>query len=235
MAIMLFFTVLMMLVLTSCKHEPTLLPKTENGNDNGNGNEQSTCDPDSAYFQTQVMPILVSNCAKSGCHNVQDHEEGIVLNNYNNIMATGDINLGNPGNSEIYEVLIDNDPDKRMPPPPASRLSTAQIDIIYDWIAQGAQNNTCNDICDTTNVTFSGTIFPLIQNSCIGCHSGTAAGGQIDLSNYQNISVVANNGKLLGSVNNDSGFSAMPKGGNKLPACRIDQIRIWIENGTLNN
>jgi len=239
----LFVMVLLMLMLSSCKHEPSILPvqvidstlTPGNGNGNGNNTGQSTCDPDSVYFQTQVLPILVSNCAMSNCHNAADHKEGIILDSYANVMATGDITPGRAGNSEIYEVLIESDPEDRMPLSPASPLTNAQIDLIYTWIEQGALNNTCSNSCDTTNVTFSGTIFPMMQNSCTGCHSGSNPSGQIDLSNYQNISAMAINGRLLGSVKRDPGYSPMPRGGNKLPDCQIDQIRIWIQNGTLNN
>ncbi len=228
----LFLMILMMLLLNSCKHDPKVLPKdlTETGS---NGNSVSTCDPDSVYFQTQVLPLLVSNCAKSGCHSPQDHEEGIILNTYENVMATGDIDPGDPGNSKIYEVLLETDPDKQMPP--SGPLSQAQKDIIYNWIAQGANNNSCSDQCDTNNVTFSGTIFPMMQTSCIGCHSGPNPGGLIRLENYSTILTVAQNGKLLGSVNHDSGFQPMPKGGNKLATCKIDQIKIWMRNNCPNN
>jgi mono/diheme cytochrome c family protein len=132
-------------------------------------------------------------------------------------------------------MITESDPDDRMPPPPANPLTSAQINLIYTWIAQGARNNTCTNSCDTSNVTFSGTIFPLLQNSCIGCHSGAAAGGQIDLSSYQGVASVANNGRLLGAISHSPGFQPMPRGGNKLPDCRIDQVRIWIEGGALNN
>jgi hypothetical protein len=242
MAGLLFLMVLLMLMMSSCKHEPTILPdpitNNDNGNNNGNGNGnnngQSTCDPDSVYFQTQVLPILISNCAKSGCHNEADHKEGVILNNYNNVMATADVNPGRPNNSDLYKVLVKSDPDDRMPPAPSS-LTNDQINLVYKWIDQGARNNSCSNTCDTTNVTFSGTIIPLIQNSCIGCHSGPTPDGQIDLSNYQNIKTVALNGKLYGSVSHSTGFKPMPRGGNSLPVCQIDQIRIWIENGSLNN
>jgi Planctomycete cytochrome C len=239
----LFLMVLVMLMLSSCKHEPDVLPKLitdtnqENVNNggNGNGNQQSTCDPDTVYFQTQVLPLLISNCAKSGCHTAADHKDGVVLDNYSNVMSTGDIDPGRADHSKIYKVLIENDPDDRMPPSPATQLSNAQIDLIYKWINQGALNNTCTDMCDTTNVTFAGTIFPLIQNSCIGCHSGSAPGGLVNLGNYQNIAIVAQNGRLYGSVNHEQGFQPMPRGGNKLPDCKVNQIRIWIQNGALNN
>ena len=230
--------VLLMLMISSCKHEPTILPNpvttNDNSNSNGNTSSGSTCDPDSVYFQTQVLPLLVSNCAKSGCHNTADHKEGIIMTDYNNIMATANVNPGRPNNSNLYKSLVKSDPDDRMPPAPSS-LTSDQINLVYKWIDQGAKNNTCANSCDTMNVTFSGTIFPLMQNSCTGCHSGPSSGGQIDLSNYQSIKLVAQNGKLYGSVNHSPGFSPMPKGGNGLLSCQVDQIRIWIQNGSLNN
>jgi hypothetical protein len=242
MAGLLFLLVLLMLMISSCKHEPIILPEpvtnNDNGNNNGNGggnnNGQSTCDPDSVYFQTQVLPLLVSNCAKSGCHNEADHKDGVILNNYTNVMATADVDPGRPGNSDLYDVLVESDPDKRMPQGSTS-LTNDQIDLIYKWIDQGARNNSCSNTCDTLNVTFAGTIFPIIQSSCLGCHSGATPSGQISLANYQNIQAVAQNGKLYGAVNRSPGYQPMPRGGNSLPSCQVDQIRIWIENGTPNN
>jgi len=235
----LFVLILLILMLSSCKHQPDVLPnlvKDETLNTgNGNTSTESTCDPDSAYFQTQVLPILISNCAKSGCHDATTHEEGIILNNYSNIMVTGDVRAGRADQTDIYKVLIETDPDKRMPPPPENALSNAQVNLIFKWIEQGARNNTCSNNCDTLNVTYTGTIFPIIQNSCMGCHSGASPDGQIDLTTYQNIFTVAQNGKLFGAVNHSQGYQFMPKGGSKLPDCQVDEIRIWIENGALNN
>jgi hypothetical protein len=245
LAAILFLMVLVIFMLSSCKHDAALVPmqtvnqqsetgNTNNGNTN-NGNQQSTCDPDTSYFQTQVLPLLVSNCSKDGCHNSTSHREGIVLDNYSNIMATGNIIPGNAGQSRIYRSLTQSDPEERMPPYPSNSLTSSQINTIFHWIDQGALNNTCSNVCDTTNVTFSGSVFPIIQNSCIGCHSGFNAGGQVDLTTYQNILLSVQNGRLLGSIENNPGFSAMPKGGNKLPDCQIDMVRIWIQNGAVNN
>ncbi len=72
------FIILLVLVITGCKHEPAVLPEdpfTEIGNGNGNGNgnggggeeEQVICDSSVVYFQQQVLPILTSNCAVPGC------------------------------------------------------------------------------------------------------------------------------------------------------------------------
>jgi hypothetical protein len=236
----LFLMALIILMMSSCKHEADVIPKqitdnaSVNGNGNGNNNQQSTCDPDSVYFETQVLPLLVSNCAKSGCHSVADHKEGIVLNNYSNVMATGEIEPGRPDHSKIYEAMIKSDPDDKMPPAPAS-MTNSQINLIYKWIEQGAQNNTCMNTCDTNNVKFAGVISPILQNSCNGCHSGSSPAGLIDLTSFPSVLALAQNGKLLGSVNHSAGFQPMPKGGNMLPDCQIDQIRIWIQNGSMNN
>ncbi|MBP6334266.1 MAG: hypothetical protein KA444_02250 [Bacteroidia bacterium] len=238
-----FILTLLLLFSTSCKHEPQILPKadittepTGNGNGNGSGNQTSTCDPDSVYFQKVILPLIVSNCATSGCHDAVTHEEGIVLDSYQNIMNHGDIRIGNPGTSELYEVITDNDPDKRMPPPPANPMSQADIDLIATWIRQGAQNNTCTDnSCDSSMVTFSGTIAPMLQSKCVGCHNNSTQGGQVNLSGFANVNTSVQNGKLLGSIEHASGFAPMPKATPKLSPCEIAVVRTWIREGAINN
>lgn len=235
-----FVFILMMMLLWGCKHEP-ILPATDpatvgNGNGGGgNGGSEIQCDPDSTYFQNEVLPLFVSNCAKSGCHDAATHEEGFIFNSYASIMNSGEIQPGNPTEGDIMEVITETDPDKVMPPPPNDPLTAAQINIISNWISQGAQNNACAGECDTTNVTFSGTIFPLLQAKCIGCHNNNTTSGNVNLSTHAGAQVVALNGKLLGAVNHDNGYKPMPPSGNKLPSCEIAEIRIWIEDGAPNN
>lgn len=92
-----------------------------------------------------------------------------------------------------------------------------------------------NTNCDTINVTYSSTISTIISENCLNCHQGSSAGGGIDLSNYANVKIQADNGKFLGTVQQLSGYSAMPKGAAKLSDCKINQIKIWINQGTQNN
>ena len=171
----------------------------------------------------------------SGCHNTEDHEDGVILNSYNSIMSDGEISSGNPGDSKLYEVITETNPDDIMPPAPHPPLSSTQINLIYQWIQQGAQNNSCENTCDTSNVTYSGIITSIMQNSCTGCHSGSTPDGQIDLTTYSGVAATALNGTLYGSVNHATSYSAMPKGGNKLSTCQLDQIRIWVNAGAQNN
>ena len=234
--------ILMLMLLWSCKHEPiepVVNPGdvTTNGNGNGTAGNGSTsaCDPDSTYFQNQVLPLFVSNCAKSGCHDATTHEEGFIFNSYNGIINSGEIDAGNPSEGDIMEAITETDPDKIMPPPPNDPLTPAQIGIISSWISQGAQNNSCMGDCDTTNVTYAGTIRPLLQSKCIGCHNNNTTSGNVNLSTHSGAQVEALSGKLLAVVNHQSGYTPMPQGGSQLPQCEIDELRIWAQDGAPNN
>jgi hypothetical protein len=92
---------------------------------------------------------------------------------------------------------------------------------------------TLSNSCDTTNVTYSGTIAPILNNSCLTCHSVPATGGSILLNTYAE--VVASAPRITGSIKQLSGFSAMPKNSGKIKSCSITQWDIWVRNGMLNN
>jgi hypothetical protein len=87
--------------------------------------------------------------------------------------------------------------------------------------------------CDTTNVTYSGTLVPILSNNCTGCHSGGAPSGSVSLTSYSDVQTVASSELLMNALNG-SGVPAMPPSGS-LSACGISQFRIWIRNGMLNN
>jgi hypothetical protein len=90
--------------------------------------------------------------------------------------------------------------------------------------------------CDTTNVTFSGKIVPMMENSCLSCHSNAtaaSAGNNIRLENYADIK--AQTASVSGAIHQTGNLSPMPKNGGKLNACLLNQFDIWIRNGALNN
>lgn len=89
--------------------------------------------------------------------------------------------------------------------------------------------------CDTTNITYLGSVLPIIQANCYSCHSASANQGNVILEGYSNLNIYASNGKLMGTIKYSTGFSPMPKNSNKLSSCEILTINKWIENGTLNN
>lgn len=229
----------LILVLSSCKHDPVVFPESvpENGTVNGNGNYNTgPCSPDTVYFQNQVLPLIISNCTQSGCHDAVSHQGGIILDNYANIMNFGDVHPGDPGQSAISTLISTTDPDLIMPPANQNPLTETQIQTINTWIQQGALKNGCQEIpCDTSMVTFSGRIMPLLSTWCTGCHTGNSAGGNLELDTYQNIRIAALDGSLLGSIEWKPGFTGMPGGGDRLSDCAVSQIKSWINQGAPEN
>ena len=171
----------------------------------------------------------------SGCHNATDKKDGVDLSSYNAIIKTAEVKPFNAAKSELYEVLIETDLDKIMPRPPAASLNASQIEQIKTWINQGAKNNACLG-CDTLTIaSFSNHIQPIIQTACVGCHTSSAPQGNIALETYAQIQTQLSNGKLMGSIKHEIGFSPMPRGGNKLSDCNIAKLEKWIAQGAPNN
>jgi len=221
------FAISGILSVTSCKHiyTPDLTEHTVTDD----------CDPDTVYFTNDVLPIIISNCTEAGCHNGETTEEDAKpLTNYDEIMNSEWVDPFDPQSSKLIEVLTETG-DDRMPQEPNDPLTAAQIETLSAWIAQGARNNECSGGCDTTNVSYSGTVAITMETYCTGCHSGTAPSGDIALTNYSEVAAIAENGGLMGTINGEYGWVAMPYGGSMLPDCKIDEIRIWVENGYPND
>lgn len=199
-----------------------------------------TCDPDTVYFEREILPMLISNCAKSGCHDEASAKDGVILTSYLTVFNTGDIKPGDPEDSELYEAITEDKPDKLMPPSPNTPLDQAQKDLIKKWIQQGAENLSCQDSsdignCDTLDISYSLDLVPVLDTHCIGCHKGSSPSGGIGLNSHTAVLQAANSGKLLGSISHLPGYSPMPRGADPLPACTISQFKAWIDQGALDN
>jgi hypothetical protein len=92
---------------------------------------------------------------------------------------------------------------------------------------------TLSTSCDTTNVTYSATIAPILNSNCVGCHNTSSPGGSVLLTSYSD--VLAHASRITGSIKQLSSYSPMPKNGGKLKACSITQWDIWVRKGMLNN
>ena len=89
--------------------------------------------------------------------------------------------------------------------------------------------------CDTGSVTYSGKVLSIIQSNCYACHGSGNTLGNVNLDGYANLKLVADNGKLIGVIEHQAGFSPMPQGGTRLSDCNIAVIKKWISDGTMNN
>jgi len=187
-------------------------------------------------FETEILPLLVSKCGNSGCHNAKDRRDGIDLTSYDAIRR--EVKSGNPSRSKIIEVMYGNG-EEAMPPYPAERMKSDQIRLIENWISDGAKNTTncastgpCNI---NTPVTFKNDVVPILDNFCSGCHRTADPQGGFSFSTYNETKKSVNSNRLLGSIQFKNGFVSMPYNSSKMPSCNVDMIRIWIEEGAMDN
>ena len=89
-------------------------------------------------FSNDVFPILQSRCIN--CHGGNRTEEGLSLKTYAEIMKGSQnglvISAGDANNSLLAELISDQKMPKRGP-----KLTPPQIQLIIDWINQGALDN----------------------------------------------------------------------------------------------
>lgn len=85
-------------------------------------------------FQNDILPILEKNCALAGCH-VAGGAAGLDLTGYDSFEKSGAFV---PGNAKKSLVIIRIDGGGM---PPAGPLDDDLIDLVKDWIDEGAENN----------------------------------------------------------------------------------------------
>lgn len=89
--------------------------------------------------------------------------------------------------------------------------------------------------CDTSNVSYSNDVNPILQNRCYACHGNNNTVSAIEFEGYADWLAVLANRNVLGAIKRVSGVTAMPQGADKLPDCEIHIIEAWINQGKLNN
>jgi len=225
--------------IVTCVHDPVFLVLDDEGKviidptDSTGYILEDTCDPDTVYFQNDILPIFLGSCAVTGCHDRSTREADIALVDYSNIMRG--IVPGSPSRSKYYKVITLVETDDLMPRDPVTGqgfwLPDDQIDLIEKWINQYAQNNSCES-CDTTNYTFTDAIMPIFNRSCatsIGCHASGSSNRT--MTTYEEIKPIVDLGLIRDRVLISKD---MPPSG---PLTDCDQIVIdkWITEGAPNN
>ena len=90
------------------------------------------------HFETRVRPILAQRCAE--CHGMKKQEGGLRLDQRAAALRGNDagpvIVAGQPDESRLVQVIRYADDDVQMPP--TEKLPAAEIDLLTDWIRNGA-------------------------------------------------------------------------------------------------
>jgi len=89
-------------------------------------------------FANDVLPIIQSRCIN--CHGGDRTEEGLVMKTHADLMAGSDngpvVMPGDAANSQLVELIAAQKMPKRGP-----KLTPPQVQLIADWVNQGALNN----------------------------------------------------------------------------------------------
>ncbi|MBK6731077.1 MAG: hypothetical protein IPG60_08945 [Bacteroidetes bacterium] len=93
------------------------------------------CDTAAVSFNLDVLPILLTNCATTGCHNEESHQSDIILNTYANVMASDVVISG------LLVGAVDWLDGFSPMPENASQLPACDRALITSWVNQGALNN----------------------------------------------------------------------------------------------
>jgi len=98
--------------------------------------------------------------------------------------------------------------------------------------------------CDTTNVTLSATIRPILEQRCYACHSVANAntlGAGLDFQTYSSIKQFLDGSAdvFISAIRqeevNGITASSMPKAEPRISTCEILKLEKWIANGYPDN
>jgi hypothetical protein len=90
-------------------------------------------------FSTDIVPLLTTNCAKSGCHNGTISPDLTAANAYNSLVDGNLVSTSTPANSLVYLWLTGK--EAATMPLGASNNPSNINGYILAWITQGAENN----------------------------------------------------------------------------------------------
>ena len=85
-------------------------------------------------------------------------------------------------------------------------------------------------VAESKLITYEANVKPLLQNSCLGCHSSPPRNGApFSLVNFSQVS--ARSGAILSAMSKQSGSAAAMPPSGRLPQATIDIIDQWIQDG----
>ncbi len=94
--------------------------------------------PAAVSFMNDIQPILNARCIK--CHGVEQTKEGLDLRTYESIFAGSRngsvIEPTNAADSLLVQLIVEGEMPNRGDP-----VTSAELQLIIDWVNQGALNN----------------------------------------------------------------------------------------------
>ncbi|MBC7464796.1 MAG: hypothetical protein H7256_02290 [Bdellovibrio sp.] len=184
--------------------------------------------------QQKAMQVLTTRC--SSCHSSSLKSGGVDVLDINEMLALGIIIPGEPSLSLIFTEIQGGTM------PPSKSLAQADIDAVYNWIADGFKDGSnVTPITPTTPTTleakYASIYTKILQPKCLGCHNSNSSNGVSFASYTSTMNTVQKTLPLSSALYTSVATrKTMPQGSpGSLSAAETKAISDWITAGALNN
>src|SRR5262249_48150317 len=90
--------------------------------------------PKPVDFAHDIVPLLKARCSK--CHTNGEYKGSFSLDTRAAILKAKAVVPGKSANSELFQRISSDDPDRRMPPK-GDRLTAKEVALVKSWIDEG--------------------------------------------------------------------------------------------------
>lgn len=205
---------------------------------------------DKVDFTTQVKPILEAACTH--CHGAEKDKGDFRLHTKEDMIKGNEngpgLTAGDLKKSAIYATLIlPHDDDMVMPPEKEGLLDKAQIEVIKNWVEQGADWPAGVTLEVKPRIDFVKHIQPILEQNCVSCHNPEKDKGEWILSTKKQAFETGESAPNIVAFNlaksaiyhlttlGEDEDDLMPpkKSGGPLKKEEIAMLKGWIEQGAV--
>jgi formylglycine-generating enzyme required for sulfatase activity len=201
-------------------------------------------------FTTQVKPILEAACTH--CHGLDKDKGDFRLHTKEDAMKGNEngsgLVAGDLKKSAIYTTLIlPAEDDMVMPPAKEGLLDKTQIEVIKNWIEQGADWPEGVTLGVQPRIDFVKHIQPILEQNCVSCHNPEKDKGEWILTTKKQAFETGENAPNIVPFNleksaiyhlttlaeDDDDLMPPKKSGGPLKKEEIAMLKGWIEQGAV--
>jgi uncharacterized protein DUF1553/uncharacterized protein DUF1549/cytochrome c len=190
-------------------------------------------------FKAQIQPVLNASCVP--CHQAAKANGELALDSAQGVAQGGKsgaaVTAGDASRSLLYQRISATEKSVRMPPG-GKALPAETVDLIRNWIEQGAQGIPAAK----TGIEYVRDVRPILEANCYACHSGEQAKSQLRLdrkaaalkggmSGPVIVPGDSQHSRLIHRVSGMDGEPRMPFGRKPLEPEQIALLSRWIDQG----
>ncbi|MEZ6134306.1 MAG: DUF1553 domain-containing protein [Pirellulaceae bacterium] len=96
----------------------------------------ATAADEAVHFRNQIAPVFEQHCVR--CHSPEDRKGDVSLTSFDDLKSNDYVLAGDPDGSHLIELVTSQDGQPPAMPKEAKPLSEAEVDLLRQWISQGA-------------------------------------------------------------------------------------------------